>query len=254
MKKLISKPTYQVKLQRFKQGGIVKAETGLSVYFNPKNWGVSREYEKDENGNMRTFNQTYDAARAAGEKEFLWNGNRYTTDYKYVPATPSQDPASDYNSLRASYIEALENPDRIGYDQARDRWTSPTQKGYDPNQIGIGLDKRTNNDVRQFLDTNKRDWLTDAEMLNLQSKSFQYFEDVLARNTKGLNLSNIKRAVAMGLLYHGHGKKLWNRNHILSKALFNGSDQDFIDAVTKFYGTNSRATRHSEYWKKHFNK
>lgn len=66
----------------FRNGGIVKAETGWTAYINPMNWGVSR-YDKDGEGNQRTFNQAYKAARDANEKEFLWNGNRYSTDYKY---------------------------------------------------------------------------------------------------------------------------------------------------------------------------
>lgn len=100
MSKLINKPTYQIKLQRFKKGGVVRAETGWTVYLNPKNWGVSREYEKDKKGNMRTFNQAYRAARDAGEKQFLWEGNRYTTDYKYVPKdTSSNNQNIDFSGI-----------------------------------------------------------------------------------------------------------------------------------------------------------
>ena len=249
--KLVNKPTYINKL--YKGGLIPKLQGGNKVgnvwpiidSWDPRRWG-----DPIYDG---TFNEAYGAARKNGDQTFWWNGNSYNTDYKFTPAQQaSLDPTSDYNSLRASYIEAIENPDRIGYDAKNDKWTSPTTKEYDPNQIGIGLDKNTNKDVKQFLAKNKRDWITNAEMLDLQSKSFKYFEDVLDRKTKGMNLSNVKRATALGLLYHGHGPKLWNRNHTLSKAFFNGSDQDFIDAVTKFYGTNTRAIRHSQYWKKLF--
>lgn len=260
MNKLVKKPSYQVKLEKFKNGGLIpKFEGGNKVgnvwpiidSWDPRRWG-----DPIYDG---TFNEAYGAARKNGDKTFWWNGNSYNTDYKFVPAQqpqsdPTPAPTPDYNSLRASYIEALENPDRIGYDPKKDRWTSPTQRGYDPNQIGIGLDKNKNNDVRKFLTKNKRNWMTNAEMLDLQSKSFKYFEDVLDRKTKGMNLSNVKRAAAIGLLYHGHGPKLWDKKYPISKAFFNGSDQDFIDAVTKFYGTNTRATRHSNFWKKLYNK
>ena len=263
MNRLLKKQNYQLKLNKFKNGGLIlKCQNGtpsghvwpIIDSWDPRRWG-DPIYEG-------TFNEAYRAARKNGDKTFQWNGKSYNTSYKHVPAstsaaTPaatSQDLTPDYNSLRAKYIEALENPDRVGYDASRDRWTSPTQKGYDHNQIGIGLDKNTNNDVKQFLAKNKRNWLTNAEMLNLQNKSFKYVEGILSKNTKGMKLSNVKRAAAIGLLYHGHGPKLWNKNHFLSKAFFNGSDQDFIDAITKFYGTNTRATRHSQFWKKFFGK
>lgn len=203
------------------------------------------------NGHDGTFNEAYKTARNNGEKYFRWNGNLYNTEYKFTPAS-TPDPTADYNSLRYEYIKALENPNMVGYDAANDRWTSPTQKGFDPNQIGIGLDKVKNKDVKQFLAKNKRDWLSDSEMRQLQNKSFQYFEEVLGRNTKGLNLSNTKRAAAVGLLYHGHGPKLWDRKNPLSRALFQGSDWDFINAITKFYtGRNTvRANAHSQFFNK----
>ena len=253
VRKLVSKPTYITKLYRgglipkFQKGNKVGHVWPIIDSWDPRRWG-----DPIYDG---TFNEAYGAARKNGDKTFWWNGNSYNTNYKFTPAQqPPLDPTSDYNSLRASYIEALENPGRVGYDPKKDRWTSPIQKGYDSKQIGIGLDKKSNNDVREFLVKNKRNWLTNAEMLDLQSKSFKYFEDAFDTNTKGRNFSNVKRAAAIGLLYHGHGPKLWNRKHPLSKALFEGSDWDFINAITKFYGNNTRATRHSEFWKKLYNK
>lgn len=110
MSKLINKPGYQIKLQRLKEGGIVKAETGLKVYLNPKNWGVSRSYEKDENGNMRSFNETFGAARNAGEQEFLWNGNRYTTEYKHVPKDINQQDQLDiYHTFNTKNFDEFVN-------------------------------------------------------------------------------------------------------------------------------------------------
>lgn len=74
----------------FQEGGVIKAQTGWHVYFNPKNWGVSRDYERDQNGNMRSFDNTYAAARQAGEKEFLWNGTRYSTDFENIQKSPQK--------------------------------------------------------------------------------------------------------------------------------------------------------------------
>ena len=236
--KLVKRPSYK---QKLKSGGqIQKYQLGRTML------NIASQFLDTQEDNLakRVFKSTINSILKQPSKNKVPN--------KINIASKTSDPTSDYNSLRASYLEALENPDRIGYDAARDRWTSPTQKGYDANQIGIGLDKNTNNDVRQFLAKNHRDWLTNQEMPDLQSKSLQYFENVLDRNTKGTKLSNIKRAAAIGLLYHGYGPKLWNKTHALSKALFEGSDQDFINAITKFYGTNTRAVRHSQFWKKLF--
>lgn len=159
------------------------------------------------------------------------------------------DFGSDYEKLRFEYIKALENPNLIGYDKQNDRWTSPTGRGYDSNGIGIGLDKYTNSYVRSYLSTHNKDWLSMDEMLQLQNKSFEWAENVLNRNTKGLKMSNAKRVIALGIIYHGHGPKLWKKQHSLHQALFNGSDKEFIDAVTKFYSGNSRSSRHKNFWK-----
>ena len=153
-----------------------------------------------------------------------------------------------YEKLRFEYIKELENPNMVGYDEKNDRWTSPTQKGYDKNGIGIGLDKYTNTYVKNYLQKHNKDWLTMKEMIDLQNISFNWAEGVLSRNTKGLNMSDIKRVVALGIIYHGHGPKLWKEGNSLHDALFYKSDKEFIDEVTKFYKGNSRSTRHKNFF------
>lgn len=71
----------------FEQGGVIKAQTGWSAYLNPKNWGVSR-YDIDDNGRQRSFNQAYGAAKASGDKEFLYGGKRYNVSYKRTLPQP----------------------------------------------------------------------------------------------------------------------------------------------------------------------
>lgn len=61
---------------------IPKAKSGWSVYLNPKNWGVT-DYDTKE------FSEAFAKARQAGDKEFLWNGNRYNT---------VQKPTTEYNT------------------------------------------------------------------------------------------------------------------------------------------------------------
>lgn len=48
-------------------------------WMNPKNWGVTDYTDKGD------FNTAYSTARKAGEKEFLFNGKRYNTNYKGTP-------------------------------------------------------------------------------------------------------------------------------------------------------------------------
>lgn len=161
-----------------------------------------------------------------------------------------------YEDLRYDYLKALENPDNVGYIPIIGIWVPPTDKAkYDTNQIGIGLDMKYNKDVSRFLQetgrTNKP-YLTDQEMKDLQNKSLEYYEDILDKYIT--DISNTKRAIAIGLIYHGHGPKLWNPTTVkqqrMSNALFKGTDQEFIDAVSDFYSGNTRSQRHSSYWNK----
>lgn len=62
----------------------------------------------------------------------------------------------------------------IGYDPDTDRWTTPKIRGYDPYQIGIGLDIRTNKIVKDFLRRTGRTenpGLTQQEMMDLWNQS-----------------------------------------------------------------------------------
>ena len=52
----------------------------IKAGLNPKNWGVKDYTDKGE------FGEAYSSARQAGEKEFMWNGKRFNTDYKGTPA------------------------------------------------------------------------------------------------------------------------------------------------------------------------
>ena len=51
----------------------------VKATLNPKNWGVEDYTDKGD------FNTAYSSARKAGEKEFLFNGKRYNTNYKGTP-------------------------------------------------------------------------------------------------------------------------------------------------------------------------
>lgn len=54
--------------------------------------------------------------------------------------------------------------------------------------------------------------------------------------------------MAYGLMWHGHGPKIWNEGpNGLYNAFWNGTDDDFSNAIIKFYGTNDRARKHKDF-------
>ena len=59
------------------QGKEVNTETSILTKLNPKNWGVA------DYSNESDFNKAFSSASKAGEKEFIWNNKRYTTDRAY---------------------------------------------------------------------------------------------------------------------------------------------------------------------------
>jgi hypothetical protein len=54
-------------------------ETSWSDYINPMNWGVTN---RDDDGD---FKQAFRAARIDGDDEFMWHGERYSTELKAQP-------------------------------------------------------------------------------------------------------------------------------------------------------------------------
>ncbi len=69
-----------------------RGETSWLDYGNPMNWGV---YTYDDAG---TFDQAFTAARKDGRDEFMWYGDRYTTDVKPTP-TKKEKPKSNMLNL-----------------------------------------------------------------------------------------------------------------------------------------------------------
>lgn len=155
-----------------------------------------------------------------------------------------------YGSLLEQYIIALENPDSIGWDSKSRTWSHATGKGMDSNQIGIGGD-RYNKNIRAIIGTQNWDnvSITEAQEREARYKNLDYFIGVYNRNTKGLSLSSRKRILAMGLLYHGYGRHLWNESHPLNKALRNGSDDEFSKSIYDFYRHKNpeRARNHNKF-------
>jgi len=90
-----------------------KAGNGLiseiTSTLNPKNWGV-KDYSKSG-----TRDQAYAAARKAGEKEFMWNNERFSTrkdtdPIKYIGTNPNQKEFDE--TLRNDYPEFFKTLNR----------------------------------------------------------------------------------------------------------------------------------------------
>lgn len=257
MSELIPKSKIQQKIDKLKFGGSIPKYQNSGILKKIYYWR-SPDYSKTKDGKPQSFKDAYKTARQNDNEDFWWtddqgNKNIYSSDFQLI--LPQRD-SKDYKQVRYAYLKALENPNDSGYNPDIDRWTPPTSKFEDPNQIGIGLDIKSNNYVRDFLKKTgrtKNPWLTQDEMTKLQDQSLQYFEDVLDRNVKGVQLSNTKRAILLGLLYHGYGPHIWKKKGAKAQkvydALYKGDDQELINAVNNFYEGNSRAQRHTQFWK-----
>jgi hypothetical protein len=96
--------------------GVVKAQTGKEVkentswtaYLNPANWGTSRY---DDAG---TFKEAFRAARNEGDSDFLWKGDRYSTELKAEPKEPAKPKGITPELLiRQAYRESAFNPNIV---------------------------------------------------------------------------------------------------------------------------------------------
>ncbi|MBO7337198.1 MAG: hypothetical protein J6U33_00965 [Paludibacteraceae bacterium] len=130
-------------------------------------------------------------------------------------------------------------------------WTQPKGKGFDKNQIGIGLD-RNNKFVKRAIPDWEHAQLTAQKEREIR---LRYIEELTRIYDKyvdaNLHFSEKRKAIALGLMYHGMGPHLWtNHNDGLYESFWDGSDDDFENAVTKFYdGTfTERSQRHKAFW------
>lgn len=118
MNKLIKKPSYQVKLERFKNGGQIEKcqlgdvlQKGQAYVFN---------------GQDGTFDEAFRNVRNEGQKYFRWDGKLYNTEYKKV--TPD-----------------IEKPSTIDFSDI----TTTNNRPYNPEDIQYINQKLQNIDVRQ---------------------------------------------------------------------------------------------------------
>jgi hypothetical protein len=90
----------------FYQKGGEKEDTSWTAYLNPANWGTSRY---DDAG---TFKEAFRAARNEGDSDFLWKGERYSTELKPTIKTEPQGITPEL-LIRQAYRESKFNPKAI---------------------------------------------------------------------------------------------------------------------------------------------
>lgn len=89
-----------------KQEGGEKEDTSWTAYLNPANWGTSRY---DDAG---SFKEAFRAARNEGDSDFLWKGERYSTELKPTVKTKPQGITPEL-LIRQAYRESKFNPKAI---------------------------------------------------------------------------------------------------------------------------------------------
>lgn len=136
------------------------------------------------------------------------------------------------NTLIGQYIRAIENPDSIGFKDGK--WNRSTRKKDDPNSRGFGIDIKYNKEAIKLTKNRKDQWLTEDEERRLRNKHINYCEAKLDELLPNPKASEVKKAIAVGMIYRGDASSLYNDSR-LKDIYYNGSDKDFIKAVDTFY-------------------
>lgn len=103
------------------------------------------------------------------------------------------------------------------------------------------MDVENNEAAKELTKDRLGKWLSVVEERNLRNGHIDYVTDVLnkwATDKKRLNpnASEVKKAMALGMLYRGDGINSILDNHALLDTYNNGTDRDFENAVFDFYG------------------
>jgi len=89
------------------QKGKETEDTSWTAYLNPANWGTSRY---DDAG---TFKEAFRAARVEGDSDFLWKGDRYSTELKKNTAPAKPKGITPEILIRQAYRESAFNPKAV---------------------------------------------------------------------------------------------------------------------------------------------
>lgn len=173
------------------------------------------------------------------------------------------NPINYDEQLVGPYLRTLENADSAGF--INGRWygrevynpyaqknnirnsQGVIKKVFDKNQIGIGLDRRGQNNplVKQKIQKDSRgEYLSENNERFIRNRSIQEKQDVLDRllkkNGMSVEISPNKRTIATGLIYHGFGPELFMPGPLYN-SFSRGTDQAFSDSVYNFYNGEYKA-------------
>lgn len=118
---------------------MVKAQVGLNVpsWLNPYNWGVEDYTDK---GN---FSNAYEAAKKAGEEEFMYNDKRYNTKYA---GTPRQEVGSYGVNGKAVSRKELAFPYQVTeYSPLISKYLPGHIEAQSPDRVAVNYSKTGNN-------------------------------------------------------------------------------------------------------------
>ena len=151
-----------------------------------------------------------------------------------------QENIEELNKI-ADKITYLENPDSVGFDPVTRMWSSPTGKGYDHNQIGIGLDKGN-----KLLTVEERK--PDAKLPEERERELRY--SIVAENEQSYKnritdaikavdgfdgtLSPAKKFLLHEIIYKNRGKtiKWWSEN---ARQFINATDDEAKEMVKEMH-------------------
>ena len=202
------------------------------------------------------FNLLYNYAAYGGNLNTLSNKGIFARNtYKlFYDGGPTDEKIKNWdNTLQGQYINYAENPDSIGWKDNYRRWEVTHKKGFDSNNLGMGVDINYLNDKEKLkLQTasNGVKYLTEKDERDLQFKKMTEAEtsyNARIKYAKGImnstkEPSEFKKAVTMSAIYNlGSGNvanKLFEDKELMN-ALFNGTDEEYMNIVHQYYDVNS---------------
>lgn len=177
-------------LMKAQKGG-EKEDTSWTAYLNPANWGTSRY---DEAG---TFKEAFRAARNEGDSDFLWKGDRYSTELKDTSKVATTKPKGITPELliRQAYRESAFNPNAVspaGYKGLGQIGETVIKDYKKANNISGNIDlfnMKQNSDVQKY----SMNELYNSSFINKpgQSEQVRLAKTLAAYNWGRTNVSNL---------------------------------------------------------------
>lgn len=256
----------------YKAGRPVKFDDGKDVNKEPKedpalraalraaiDYKLSLAYDTYNEGKDVAGSYNFNAIQKVAQNAPLSYGSYYdlTGDVnmdnrlpKYVEGKPSFD-----DNIAIDYIGQLENADRVGLKNGI--WRTPKIKGYDPNQIGMGLDIREEHNpiVYNYLKTKGRlndPWLTEKEERDLRMKTWRSKKRLMNKFVErhGDDIDQMGYNRVAGMLWHGHPFKQMNDpTSITGRGLEDsiaGGDRSLEGVFNAYYGYKGNAIKYKD--------